>query len=85
MTDKLLRVRFKANAADFRPVKWPVKYPFWCTGFSGDGCYSIVVSYADNEQYIYDNWPEAEDIEVQQVDRIVFTDRFPKPKWFMEV
>jgi hypothetical protein len=80
----MLRIRFKANADDPRPINWPVKHPYWVTGEAGDGLYATVVSYADNKKYITDNWPEAEDLEVQEVSTYTFTDRFPKPDWFKE-
>lgn len=80
----MLRVRFKANPDDPRPINWPVKHPYWITGYAGDDSYSTVVSYADNEQYIYKNWPEASDLEVQEVKEYSFTGRFPKPEWFKE-
>ena len=80
----MLRVRFKANYEDSRPVNWPVKYPYWESGFAADESYAIVISYADDEKYIMANWPEAKDLEVQEVDKFVFTDRFPKPDWFQE-
>lgn len=76
----MLRIRFKASPDDYRPIHWPVKYPYWCTG-CGEG-YSTVVSYADDEQYILDNWPEATDLDAREVDGYVFTGRFPKPDWF---
>lgn len=32
----MLRARFyvskKKCHGDYRPVKWPIKYPYWCTG-----------------------------------------------------
>lgn len=80
----MLRVRFRANAEDFRPVNWPVKHPFWCTGYGGDFEYSIVVSYADDLDYIRENWPEARSIEFEYADEYLFTGRFPKPEWFDE-
>lgn len=83
----MLRTRFRANAKDPRPIKWPVKHPYWVTGFSlGSGedrdAYSIVVSYADNEDYILGLWPEATHLDSVEVDSYTFTDRFPKPDWF---
>lgn len=75
----MLRVRFKANADDPRPVNWPVKHPFWVTGF-GEG-YAVVVSYADDEEYLLRNWPEARDLDADEVNGYVFTDRFQKPAW----
>lgn len=78
----MLRVRFYANEDDYRPVKWPVKYPYWCSGY-GEG-YSVVVSFADNIEYIKENWPEATDIAATKVDAVTFSDRFPKPSWYQE-
>lgn len=78
----MLRVRFRANRDDYRPVNWPVKHPYWCTGYGFS--YSIVISYADNEEYIYNNWPEASDLDIEEVEGYVFTDRFEKPEWFEE-
>ena len=77
----LLRVRFKANEEDPRPISWPVKHPYWITGY-GEG-YSVIVSYADSEQYILDNWPEATELEIDEANDYVFTSRFPKPDWFV--
>lgn len=81
----MLRVRFKANADDPRPINWPIKHPWWCSGYAGSGAYSIVVAYADDLQYVTDNWPEAEDVDVlEETAQYHFTDRFPKPEWFTE-
>lgn len=79
----MIRGRFHADAADSRPVNWPVKHPYWCTGH-GDG-YSIVVAYADDEAEILRNWPEATNINAEEVTEYVFTSRFPKPDWFNPV
>lgn len=78
----MIRVRFKCNPDDPRPINWPIKHPWWCTG-SGDG-YSIVVAYADDENYILENWPEAAELDSEQANEYVFTSRFPKPDWFTE-
>lgn len=76
----MIRARFKANEDDYRSINWPVKHPYWCTGY-GEG-YSVVVSYADDTNQIRTNWPEAKDIEFEEVTDYMFTDRFPKPDWF---
>ncbi len=78
----MLRVRFEASADDSRPINWPVKHPWWETGV-GDG-YAIVVSYADDENYILENWPEAQNLDSEEADDNVFTSRFPKPEWFKD-
>jgi len=78
----VIRARFHANEYDFRPIVWPVKHPYWCTGY-GDG-YSIIVAYADNEAEILTNWPEATNIEWTKEESYFFSDRFMKPEWFKE-
>jgi len=75
----MIRARFHANEADFRPVNWPIKHPYWCTGF-GAG-YSVIVAYADDEAEILCNWPEATEITFEPVEGYRFTDRFSKPGW----
>lgn len=78
----MIRARFKANLDDFRSINWPVKYPYWCSGYTDT--HSIVVAYATNEEEIYKNWPEAEDLEYVTVEKPIFSDRFPKPEWYVE-
>lgn len=78
----MLRVRFYANPDDPRPVKWPVKHPYWITGQTADGSNSVVVSYADNLDYIREHWPEALISSYREVSDYLFTNRFPRPEWF---
>lgn len=78
--DKMIRARFYANKDDYRPVNWPIKHPYWCTGYSEN--FSIIVAYADNEKEIVSNWPEAIRIDAEEQHDYTFTDRFPKPDWF---
>lgn len=75
----MIRARFKTNEQDYRPVVWPIKHPYWCSGY-GDG-YSILVAYADDENEILRNWPEAYGIDAEEVEEYVFSGRFPKPEW----
>ena len=77
----MIRARFKANLDDFRPVVWPIKHPYWCSGIGDD--HAILIAYADNEAEILTNWPEATDIDAEETDSYLFTDRFPKPSWFI--
>lgn len=77
----MIRARFKADAEDYRPVKWPPPGPYWCTGYAGDESHSIVMAYARDEDQIREFWPEASDIDVEEAAEYVFTDRFPEPKW----
>ena len=75
----MIRARFKANADDYRPVNWPIKHPYWCTGYTEN--HSIIVAYADDIDEIFDNWPEAKDVDAITVQEYQFTNRFPKPSW----
>ncbi len=77
----MIRARFHTPCADYRPVNWPIKHPYWCTGYDPDD-HPIIAAYADDEAEILRNWPEAEDIESDEVDEYKFTDRFRKPDWF---
>ena len=79
---KLLRVRFKVNKDDYRPNNWPVKYPYWCSG--GNDEFAILISFADSLEYIKEHWPEVSYIDVEEVDEITFSDRFPKPYWYVQ-
>lgn len=79
----MIRARFKADAEDYRPVEWPIKHPYWCTGYDADDR-AIIVAYADDEAEILHNWPEAMGIDADEVEGYVFTARFPRPTWFKE-
>ena len=78
----MLRIRFEANEDDYRPVNWPVKYPYWCTGYGEN--YSIVITYCEDKGYVYQNWPESKNLDIEEVEKIKFTDRFPKPDWYTQ-
>lgn len=82
----MIRARFKANYPDYRPINWPIKHPYWCSGYDMGGSHSTIVAYADNVEEIQRNWPEAKDIDVMEdgVTEYTFTTRFPKPDWFKE-
>lgn len=76
----MIRARFFVHAQDYRPVKWPITHPYWCTG-QGVG-YAVLVAYASDVIELLRNWPDAKNIESESVDSYVFTSRFPKPNWF---
>ena len=76
-----VRVRFKANAEDYRPVKFPPPGPFWCTGYSEDR--SVLVAYVKRIEQIEEYWPEAEDLDADETTEIEYTDRFPRPDWYI--
>lgn len=70
----------KIGFYDYRPIKWPIKYPYWCTG-ENSGSF-ILIAYVDNMDELYELWPEAEQIEWAEENEIFFSDRFPKPDWY---
>lgn len=80
----MIRTRFKLPVDDYRPVVWPIKHPYWCSGQSldPDNHYFWIVAYADDEQEIMENWPEAEELDSEEVEEYEFTTRFTKPDWW---
>ena len=81
----MIRARFYIKKSDcgndYRPVKWPIKYPYWCSAESDNSF--VLVAYAEDEDSIKELWPEAYDINVLEKDtEIRFTLRFPKPEWY---
>ena len=82
----MIRARFYVNGDDYRPVNWPLKHPYWCSGYEGGGKQrAVIVAYADDKAEIMRNWPDAEDFSfIDPVESYAFTDRFAKPDWFKE-
>lgn len=80
----MIRARFFVNkkecGKDYRPLRWPIQYPYWCTG-ENDSDF-VLVAYANSIKELKDLWPEASNIESKEVDKIFFSDRFPKPDWY---
>ena len=79
---KWIRYRFHANLEDYRAIIWPPAGPYWCSG-EGDS-YSIVVAYLPPHKELIEYWPEANNIDLEEVNEIVFTDRFACPDWWNE-
>lgn len=78
-----IRWRFHADYDDYRPIEWPPPGPYWCSGYAGDESYSTLIAYLPRGVAVTDYWPEATELDsTLAVDGIVFTDRFPQPKWW---
>ncbi len=78
-----VRHRFKTTSADDpRPITFPPPGPWWCSGYAGDDSYAIVICYIPPSESIATYWPEAYDDESENKTEIIFTDRFPRPKWW---
>jgi hypothetical protein len=79
------RYRFCTKAvADYRPLVFNPKYPWWCTGEAGDGSHVTIVAYLPPDEDLLEYWDDAFDVDYQERDEITFTSRFPKPKYFEE-
>lgn len=86
MSAEVLRSRFRfyVNAEDPRPVEWPIKHPYWVTGYADDMKYAVIVAYADNVAEVRRLWPDAIEIDDQgQTKGYFFNERFPKPEWWI--
>lgn len=71
----MIRARFYIRKDDcdndYRPVKWPIKYPYWCSAESSNSF--VLVAYAEDEDSIKELWPEAYDINVlEECDRFIW-------------
>lgn len=73
------RIRFKTKSRDWRPVTWPPYGSYWCSGETVDA--SIMIAYVKSEEQLFEQWPEAEDLEIEDNAELAFSDRFPKPDY----
>ena len=80
-----IRVRFKSNADDIRPIYKPPALPegpWWCSGYDSDDN-AYIIAYVKNEKTIKKQWPEAFDEDMRdECEKINFTTRFPQPDWW---
>jgi len=76
-------LNIKEVKEDYRPVIWPIKYPYWCSGESDKDF--IMVAYVESLDDLYKQWPEAKKVDYESVKKVTFTDRFPKPDWYEEI
>lgn len=77
-----IKYRFKTYSEDYRPLIFNPKYPYWCTGHGED--YFIIVAYLPIEEDLTLYWDDAFDIDFVEKENIEFSDRFPRPNWFIE-
>lgn len=85
----MIRARFTivCEDGDYRPITWPIKHPYWCTGsgWIGDKDAVSIVAYGDDEAYFRALWPEITDFDFfEEADQYEFTSRMPKPDWFTQ-
>ena len=72
------------NVEDYRPLIFNPKYPWWCSGISGDNTYAIIICYLPKEEDLFKYWDDAKNIEITEDVEIEFNSRFPKPNWFVK-
>lgn len=82
----MIRARFLILSDDYRPMVWPIKYPYWCSGYAyrGMDMLATIVAYVEDEATLKTLWPDAVELDIEEVDSIVFTTRFPRPVWYKD-
>jgi hypothetical protein len=80
-----IRYRFKTESMpDYRPLVFDPRYPWWCSGEAGDGSSATIVAWLPVGEPLEKYWDDAIDAEGVEWDEIAFTDRFPRPDYFIE-
>lgn len=81
--DTWKRYRFYTKEEDYRPIKFNPSFPWWCSGFAGDESYSVIIAFLPAKEVLTDYWPDAYEIDEQDVEDVSFSDRFPKPDYYV--
>lgn len=83
MKKKWKRYRFYTKSVDdCRPLVFNAKYPWWCTGYAGDGIYAVIVAYLPDKEKLKKYWDDAYELEYTECDGPEFSSRFPKPEYY---
>jgi hypothetical protein len=78
---KWKRYRFQTKSVnDYRPLIFNPEYPWWCSGFGEDS--ATIIAYLPTNEDLFKYWDDAADIEFTEHEEIVFSSRFPMPKYF---
>lgn len=81
--DKWRRYRFKTKiSADYRPLVFNPKYPWWCSG--ENDATAIIIAWLPINDDLLKYWDDASEVEYTEHEEIEFTSRFPKPDYFEE-
>lgn len=85
MKTKWIRYRFYTYAVDdYRPLIFNRKYPWWCSGHKFEPEAAIIIAYLPKGENLLKYWDDAFNIDEEEVDEITFSDRFPKPRYFVK-
>ena len=78
-----IRWRFRSKAMDdCRPLIFNKNWPWWVTGEGED--FVTIVAFLPEGEDIHKYWDDAYDEEWERYDEILYSDRFPKPKYMDE-
>ena len=81
----LIKYYFKTKAVDdFRPLvdMADINMPWWCTGRGEE--FVTIICYLPNDEDLFKYWDDAYDVDIDEVDEIVYSSRFPKPSWIVD-
>jgi hypothetical protein len=77
------RYRFKTKSIeDYRPIEFNPNYPWWCSGTGDD--HVVIICYLPKDEDLLQYWDDAYDIECESRGSIEFSERFPKPSYFID-
>jgi len=85
-----IRYRLKTKSvSDWRPLVYDPRFPSWCSGYGGDEeagtAFAVIIIYLPEGEPLSKYYDDAFDVTADDSDCIVFTDRFPKSKSFVEI
>ena len=85
-----VRYRLKTKSVeDWRPLVYDQRFPSWCSGYGGDEsdgtAHAVIIIYLPKDEPLSKYYDDAFDIDPDERDCITFTDRFPRPKNFIEM
>lgn len=86
---KWRRYRFKTHQVeDYRPLVFDPRFPWWCSGHSMNGDFEIadstIIAWLPIDEPLRKYWDDCFEVEFTEHEAISFTDRFPKPDYFIE-
>lgn len=80
---KWKRWRFYARSIDdYRPLIFNPAYPWWRSATGND--FVVIVAYLPADEPLERYWPDAFNAEYTEEETITFTDRFPKPEYYVD-
>lgn len=66
---------------DYKPALWPVDHPYWLV--SEDEKFFYMRAYVEDFVIFNLLWPHTYDLQSTEVDKVEYTDEFPRPAWYV--